>query len=236
MNTKSALTLGIFIALGLFSLGFVLGGSIVKVKGFERSVTVKGLAQKEVNADTVMWPIVYTRADNNLSKLYDTLEKDTTKIKHFLKSHGFESSEVSISAPSITDKLAREYGNNNQIKYRYNAYQTLTLYTKKIDKARESMIQITSLGKSGTTFRSNSYENNVEYIFSELNAIKPQMIESATKNARLSAQKFAEDSQSKLGKIKSARQGQFSINNRDKNTPYIKKVRVVSTVEYYLDD
>jgi hypothetical protein len=236
MQTKSSLIIGISLMIGLFLLGFLLGGSIVKFKEFERTVVVKGLAQKEVKADVVIWPIQYLRADNNLENLYDELENDTKKIRAFLKQKGFKDSELSMSAPSITDKIAQNYGSAYQIKFRYNAYQTLTLYTKDIDKAREAMSKITSLGKTGITFRTNNYANKTEYLFTRLNEIKPQMIEEATKRARLSAQKFAEDSKSKLGKIKSARQGQFSITSRDRNTPYIKKVRVVSTIEYYLTD
>ena len=236
MNTKAAVVLGLFIALGLFSLGYVLGESIVKYKSFERSVSVKGLAQKEVKADVVIWPIVYLRANNNISKLYEELESDTSRIEQFLKENGFTKDEITVSAPSVVDKLANDYGNNQSIKYRYSAFEVLTVYTKNIDLARKCMTAITKLGKAGITFKNNNYDNKTEYMFTGLNAIKPKMIEEATKNARISAQKFAEDSQSKLGKIKRANQGQFSIYNRDKNTPYIKRVRVVSTIEYYLSD
>jgi len=236
MNTKSSLILGLSMMFGLFLLGFILGGSIVQFKSMDRTVVVKGLAQKEVKADTLIWPISYIRASNDLSKIYNDLEHDTDKLTAFLKQNGFSDDEISISAPSITDKLAQNYGGTAQIKFRYSAKQTITLYTKKVQIARQSMRKISVLGKSGTTFRSNEYENRVEYIYSKLNEVKPQMIADATKNARASAVKFAEDSQSQLGKIKSARQGQFSIRDRDKNTPYIKILRVVSTIEYYLSD
>lgn len=236
MNTKSAVSLGLFIALGLFSLGYVLGGSIVKFKSFERTVSVKGLAQKEVKADTVIWPIVYLRASNDLSELYGDLEKDTAKIQAFLQAKGFTQDEITVTAPTVTDKMAQGYGGNQNIKFRYSSVEVLTVYTKNIDLARESMTAITKLGKEGITFKNNAYENQTEYMFTGLNAIKPEMIQEATRNARASAQKFAEDSQSKLGKIRKANQGQFSIFARDKNTPYIKRVRVVSTIEYYLTD
>ena len=107
---------------------------------------------------------------------------------------------------------------------------------RSLDKARKSMNSLASLGKSGITFRADNYENKVEYIYTKLSEIKPEILKEATVNARASAQTFADDSKSKLGKIKSARQGQFSISPRDKNTPYIKKVRIVSTIEYYLAD
>lgn len=236
MNTKASIVLGLLIALGLFSLGYVLGGSIVKFKTLERVVTVKGLAQKEVKADTVIWPISYIRASNTLSSLYEDLESDRNRVYAFLKSQGFKEDEISVSAPTVTDKMAQSYGGGQKIKFRYSAIEVLTLYTKKVDFARVSMTAISRLGKAGITFRDNTYENRTEYLFSGLNEIKPEMIQEATRNARASAQKFAEDSQSRLGKIKRANQGQFSISARDKNTPYIKRVRVVSTVEYYLAD
>ena len=98
------------------------------------------------------------------------------------------------------------------------------------------MSGLSSLGKKGIVFSASNYETRTEYIFSKLNDIKPEMIEEATNNAREVAQKFATDSQSRLGKIKRAYQGQFTISDRDNNNPHIKKVRVVSTVEYYLAD
>ncbi len=98
------------------------------------------------------------------------------------------------------------------------------------------MVKIEELGKQGVTFKSDAYENRVEYIYSKLNDLKPSMLKEATLNARVAAQTFADDSKSKLGKIKSASQGQFSISERDKNTPHMKSVRVVSTVVYYLND
>jgi hypothetical protein len=236
MNTKAALTLGIFIVLGLSMLGYTLGSSLIKYKELERVVKVKGLAEREVNADTVIWPISYIRASNNSSKLYTALEKDTLKIKSFLQKSGFAETEISLMAPQVTDKVAQNYGDGNKIEFRYSGVVTLTLYTSQVEKAREAMRKIAQLGKNGITFRTESYGNKTEYLFTKLNEIKPAMIQEATKNARISAQTFANDSKSSLGKIKSASQGQFSIRNRDASTPYVKKVRVVSTVIYYLAD
>jgi len=236
MKKTESLIIGLSIVFGLFLLGYTLGGSIIKYKSLERTVVVKGLSEKEVKADIVIWPISYIRASNDLSQLYVNLEKDTNAISNFLLKHGFKAEEISISAPSITDKIAQNYGAASQVQFRYSAIQTLTLYTKNIDQTRKVMTQITALGKAGTTFRANTYENKTQYIYTKLNDIKPSMIQEATKNARATATTFANDSQSSLGKIKSARQGQFSIRPRDTNTPYIKKVRIVSTVEYYLAD
>lgn len=235
-NSKSSFILGIALVISMFILGYVLGGSIVKFKTLERTVLVKGLAEREVNANIVLWPIQYLYAENKQELLYAKLEEDTQKIITFLKENGFEDSEMSITAPAIVDKMAQGYGGANNIKYRYSGVQTLTLYTNKIEQTRKAMTEIASLGKSGVTFRNNTYENKTEFIYSKLNEIKPDMIEEATKNARNSAMKFAQDSKSSLGKIKRANQGQFTIGARDKFTPHIKRIRVVSTVEYYLND
>jgi len=236
MQTKSSFILGVSLLFGLTLLGYILGSSIIQVKELERTVTVKGLAEKEVKADRVLWPIVYLYADNDQATLYAKLEQDTLKITNFLQKAGFSIDEMSSSAPAVTDKMAQGYGGSDKIKYRYSAVQTLTLYTDKVDLAQKSMSTIAELGKSGITFRSDSYDNKIEFIYTKLNEIKPTMIEQATQNARSSALKFAEDSKSKLGKIKTARQGQFTISSRDKYTPQIKKIRVVSTIEYYLND
>ncbi len=229
-------TLGIFIFLGLTSLGFLLGRSIIKVKNLERTVVVKGLAEKEVSANIALWPIKFSEANNSLSNLYDKLEKDKKIIIKFLEQNGFSENEITISQPSITDKLALEYGNTKNIRFRYVANQAITVYSKKIEKVREISPKISELGKKGIVIISNNYESRIQYFFTKLNNVKPEMIKEATKKAREVALKFAEDSKSSLGKIKSARQGQFSIRDRDKNTRYIKKVRVVSTIEYYLSD
>lgn len=229
-------TLGIFIFLGLTSLGFLLGRSIIKVKNLERTVIVKGLAEKEVSANIALWPIKFSEANNSLSNLYDKLEKDKKIIIKFLEQNGFSENEITISQPSITDKLALEYGNTKDIRFRYVANQAITVYSKKIEKVREISPKISELGKKGIVIISNNYDSRIQYFFTKLNNIKPEMIKEATKKAREVALKFAEDSKSSLGKIKSARQGQFSIRDRDKNTRYIKKVRVVSTIEYYLSD
>jgi len=228
--------LGVAIFLGLSVLGYQLGSSIVKFKEFERSVSVKGLSEKELPADIALWPIQFTRAGNDLSQLYADLEKDTKQIAGFLKSNGFADNEITVSPPAIIDKMAQQYSDTSKIGLRYTATQNVTVYTDKIDAVRSTMKKLVELGKTGIVFTGGNYDNKTEFIFTRLNDIKPEMIEEATRKAREVAQKFAKDSDSRLGKIKRASQGQFSITDRDRNTPYIKKIRVVSTVEYYLSD
>lgn len=235
-NKISALFLGVFIFFGLSVLGYLLGDAAIKYKGYERTVTVKGLSEQEHKADIVIWPIQFTAVGNDLESLYTAIESSTSMIQTFLQTKGIAANEITFSSPSIKDKSAQQWNNNTKAEFRYTAVQTVTVYSKNIDRVRSVKGSLSELGKQGIVFNGSDYQSQTEYIFSRLNEIKPMMIEEATGNARGVAQKFATDSQSSLGKIKRASQGQFSINNRDTNNPHIKKVRVVSTVEYYLSD
>ncbi len=232
----NSLTLGVFVFLGLFSLGYLLSNAVIRYKEYERTVTVKGLSEREYTADIVIWPIEFTAADNNLEKLYGTIDRNTKDIRMFLEKAGVSSSEITVASPSITDKSAQQYDNRSKADFRYAALQTVTVYSKNIDLVRKVMGRMSKLGKKGIVFSRGNYQAQTEYIFTRLNEIKPEMIEEATKKAREVAEKFASDSQSTLGKIRKASQGQFSISARDKNNPHIKKIRVVSTVSYYLSD
>jgi hypothetical protein len=232
----AAFILGGFICLGLVLFGYQIGSAAIKFKEYERTVTAKGLSEREYDADVVIWPIKFTVASNDLEGLYDSIEISTTRIRDFLISGGIEADAISYTAPAITDKSAQQWSNNAQPEFRYTAGQSVTVYTQQITLVHEMMERLSELGKQGIVFSATDYQNQTEYLFTRLNDIKPSMIEEATRNAREVAEKFAADSQSLLGKIKRASQGQFSIQPRDKNNQHIKKIRVVSTIEYYLTD
>lgn len=231
----SAFILGIAILAGLAALGSLLGTALIDFKEYDRSVTVKGLSEREFPADIVIWPVQYTAADNDLGALYATMDDYAQRIRVFLTEAGIAEEEITVAAPSVTDKLAQQYGDTRSA-FRYSASQTITVYSKNIDSVRALMRDISELGKSGIVFTTYDYSSQTEYLFTRLNEVKPEMIEEATRKAREVAEKFATDSNSKLGKIKRASQGQFSISPRDGNNPHIKKIRVVSTVVYYLSD
>ncbi len=221
------------LAAGMLLLGVMIRNGINDVKDKERIVTVKGLAEMEVPADKVTWPLMYKDIGNDLSALYMNIEKKNQAIVSFLKSNGIAEEEISVAPAEIIDMKAERYTNEN-VSYRYNATSVITVTSRNVDNVRKLMSEQTELLKQGIAISGGDYRYNVSYEFTGLNDIKPQMIEEATKNARAAAEKFAKDSDSKLGKIRNASQGQFSISNRDSNTPYIKSVRVVTTVTYYL--
>ena len=239
MNDKpvlSAILLGGFVCLGLIALGYQISEGIIHIKSLDRTVTVKGLSEREVPADIAIWPITFQEAGNDLNNLFSSIQEKNALIVDFLKNLGFKTEEISVSPPGILDKQAAGYSGSDTFKFRYSGDSTITVYSQNVDKIREAMNRLVELGKQGIAFVRQGYQTQTEFIFTKLNDIKPEMIEEATKNAREVAEKFARDSNSSLGKIKKANQGQFSIGNRDNNTPYIKKVRVVSTIEYYLSD
>ncbi|MFX1823892.1 SIMPL domain-containing protein [Acinetobacter sp. AS5] len=233
---KPALILGALIGLGMIIAGWILGNSALKIKQYERIVSVKGLSEREVKADVAVWPIRFNAGSQDLAELYDTMQTNTQEIQTFLKNEGFSAEEITSASPSITDKYAQQYGGDANVALRYTASQTITVYTHKIDAVRAAQSRLVALGRKGIAFVGDDSGQRTEYLFTKLNDIKPAMIEQATENARSVAEKCAADSKSSLGKIKSANQGLFSIEDRDSNTPYLKKVRVVSTVDYYLAD
>ena len=225
---------GLFIMVGLIFLGMMIPKAVSNFRSFDRIVTVKGLSEREVKADKVIWPLAFNVVGNDISSVYSEIDRKTGKVIEFLKSGGIRDSEITVSVPTVSDKYAQEYGNNDRT-FRYLSKNVITVCTGNVDAVLALMNKQVDLLKDGLVLGSgNSWENPVEFKFEGLNDIKPEMIEDATKNAREAAQKFAKDSGSRLGKIKTANQGTFSIENRDSNTPYIKKVRVVSSVTYYL--
>ena len=224
---------GLFIMVGLVVLGMMFPRAVEKYRSYDRTVNVKGLCEKEVKADKVIWPVVYKVMANDIQSIYDQTDGSNAVIMDYLKAGGIDASEITVSVPQISDKFANEYGNNDRA-YRYIATNVITVCTDKVDDVLGLMSKQSDLLKRGIVTGGNTWENPVEFKYEGLNEIKPAMIEEATMNAREAAEKFAKDSQSRLGKIKTANQGTFTIENRDSNTPYIKKVRVVTSVTYYL--
>ncbi len=225
----------IAVSCGLILLGVFISQGLRKFSGDSRYVTVKGLSEMEVEADKVMWPLVYKEISDDLQALYTALNRKNEAVVDFLISKGISRDDIEVGAPQIIDLLAEQWGNQNITK-RYNATSIIIVNSKEVAKVREIIEQQTELLKQGIAIVRGDYTYRIQYSFTGLNDIKPDMIQRATANAREAAEKFAEDSGSKLGKIKRASQGQFSIFDRDAYTPHIKQVRVVTTIDYFLED
>ena len=223
------------VAAGLAVLGFFVYLGLGSLAERDRVVSVRGLAEREVKADRVIWPIVYKTTGNDLQALYARLNDVGETITQFLVANQVPDSAISLSAPQIVDLRADRY-NTNRTADRYNVTLVTTVTTDKVDLVRSLMPRMGELLKSGIAISVGDYDSQVRYEFNGLNRIKPEMIEQATRNAREAAQQFAKDSESKLGKIKSASQGLFTVYSRDQYTPHIKRVRVVTSVNFYLDN
>ena len=227
----------LFIGLCIAIAGMSIGYGFYKGRAGDRYVTVKGLAEREVKADLVIWPISFKVAANDLGRLQIEIDSDRDAITGFLLDAGFKQDEISYSAPNIIDAEAeRGHGGAERAPYRYLAEATVTTRTADVALVKASMESAGSLVGKGLVLADQSWRSPTEFLFTGLNEIKPDMIEEATKDARKAATKFAEDSQSKVGKIRHASQGYFSISDRDRNSPEFKKIRVVNSVEYYLVD
>jgi len=235
-NIISAVLLGTLLCVGLATMGLLLSEGIIKFRDMERVVSVKGLSERDMPADVAIWPIRFTEVSNDLSELYGSLESKNDKVNNFLRQQGFKVDEISVSVPAIQDRQAQGFSEEQVRNGRYAGTSTLTVYSNDIEMVRKAMSNLAQLGQNGIAISGQDYDVKTQFLFTKLNDIKPAMIEEATRNAREVAEKFAHDSGSKLGKIKRANQGQFTIEDRDSNTPYIKRVRIVSTVEYYLVD
>lgn len=221
----------IILAASVCILGFSIKGGIDNFAFRDRVVTVRGLAERVVEADFVTWPITYALAGNDLTALYDQMQANNKVVVDFLTTNGIDSNEISVNPPDLYNAAGSAYG-SSQARYQYNLNVTITVATTKVPKVRELLNRQSELLKKGVA----AGNNYINYQFTGLNDIKPEMIAEATQNAREAAGRFAADSQSKVGKIKTATQGQFSIDDTDSSTPQNKKVRVVSTIVYYLED
>lgn len=237
METKSVWSSAV-LAAGILGGAAILGGQIAggfdALVGRDRIVTVKGLSERVVKADRVIWPVGFREMGDDLQAVYGKVQERQKQVLGFLSAAGIPAAEVTVGSPKLTDNQAEGYGNQNK-KYRYSMVQTVTVSTDKVDLVRDLMTRQSELLKKGVAL-SSDYSWQTSFQFTGLNGIKPAMIEEATKNARASALKFSEDSGSTLGKIRRANQGQFAISDRDELTPFMKKVRVVTTVEYFLKD
>jgi hypothetical protein len=222
------------LALGVAAAGGFIGRGLFAARATERTVTVKGLAEREVDADLAFWPISFTATANELEEAQARADRAAERIRAFLRQRGFEDAEVQPGSPTVTDRMA-EGGSSAQTLERYVVRGLLIVRSPKITKVREASGEAARLVAEGVVLV-RDYEVRTQYLFTQLDAIKPDMIAEATRDARHAAEQFAQDSGSRVGAIRTAQQGYFSIEDRDAFSPERKRVRVVTTVQYLLED
>ena len=223
------------IAVGMIVLGLCVKSGLDGFSDNDRKVTVKGLSEREVEADKVTWPILTKELGDDLPALYTRINATTAKVKAFLKQNGIKDAEISVNAPVVIDLNADQYSTARR-NYRYNITSTVTVTSRNVKLVRSIIARQGELLKQGVAVVDGGYGNGVVYEYVSFQQMEPKMMQEAIKNAEQTARQFADNSDSKIDKILNAGQGQFSIENRDGNTPYIKKLRVVTTVTYSLKD
>lgn len=227
----------ILLCCSIIIAGYFVGNMHKTGKKYDRFVQVKGLSEREVLANLAVWPMNITLTGNDLKSLKSEIEQQNKEVYEFFLGQGFDQDELTAGIVNINDARANIYDSNLQNnEYRYIAKSELTVRTSDIEKLQGALTESLELISRGILLGSKNSWRPIEYIYTGLNELKPSMIEEATKNAREVAEKFARDSDSEVGEIRIARQGLFTINDRDENTPQIKIVRVVSTIDFQLRD
>lgn len=226
---KKNYILGASMILAAFVLGLMLVWTVRTLKSFDDTVTVRGLCEREVPADRVVLRVSYTAQSNSLVDLRSTVESNDRIIIELLKKAGISDEEIKYNTANFSDRYEDYYVSDN-IKFRYRAQQTISIFSSKMDIVRKLQNTI-----DGELLKSDIISNTyASFEYNGLNDIKPSMIAESLDKARESAEEFAKNSHSKIGKMRTASQGYFEVDDLDENTPQIKKVRVVTTVEYYL--
>jgi len=233
-NIFAAAILGVCIAVGLVIGGSYLKSAAVGWKAADRTVTVKGLSEREVKANLALWPLHFSVTGDELGDVQQRIDEQAATIRKFLRDAGFKADNITLTSPQVTDQYANRSGNQRP-EARYSAEATMLVRTPRIDTVKQTMPNVGQLIAQGVLLSPN-YNYRTEFLFTGLEKIKPDMIAEATADARRAARQFAEDSGSEVGTIRKASQGYFSIQDLDSYTPDIKKVRVVTTIDYALDD
>jgi hypothetical protein len=247
-NRSGMPALGVLLAIGLIVGSWVLGAEIKATRLSDRYVTVKGLVERTVKSDLAIWPLSYKEAGDDLPSVYAKTEADKQAILQFLDQQGIQTSEIELGVVRVVDTQANEYGGGNRAPRRYIVEQQVTVRSTRVDQVAAAAQKTMQLLQKGIVLNSNPGQG-LTYKFNGLNAIKPDMITEATRNARAAADRFALDSGSKVGSIRQANQGVFSILSADQgsntgeagdqpgpaDSSLMKTVRVVTSVQYYLD-
>ncbi|HEY1270332.1 MAG TPA: SIMPL domain-containing protein [Terriglobales bacterium] len=240
--------LGVLLALGLVIGCWILGSQIKATRLSDRYVTVRGLVERNVKSDLAIWPLSYKEAGDDLASVYARTESDKKAILQFLEEQGIQPPEIEQGLVRVVDTQANEYGSSTRAPHRYIVEQEITVRTSRVDQVAAAAQKTMQLLQKGIVLNSNAGQG-LTYKFNGLNQIKPDMITEATRNARAAADRFASDSGSKVGSIRQANQGVFSILPAGRgsatedageggyaaDSSIMKTVRVVTSVQYYLE-
>jgi hypothetical protein len=243
---KAAIIVGCCLIVGLTAAGYFIGRGTARFKSEIRTVTVKGLVEREVNADEAVWTLSLRRAGDDVGEAHRRISKDRDAVLAFLRQQAFTDDEITRQPTRTVDKLAREFGQPQTTeRFRFLVTGAIVVRTAKVEQVQKSLGATEELLKAGVILDGEREGSaaNPRYLVSKFNELRPQLLAAATKNARAIAQQFAADSGVSVGKIHSANQGSIQIfgsDGNDESGPYsptstpVKKIRVVSTFEFEL--
>ena len=246
-GTRTYLLAALLIAAGLALAGYLAGAGVARVRTGDRTVTVKGVAEREARADLAIWPLRLVAADNDLGAANTSLQRSLETVRGFLRTQGLDSAggtEVALQEFAVNDAATNQYGGGGPVTTRYVIRQTLIVRSTQPERVLAASQRVGELVSAGVVLSSGGEygTGGPTFVFTKLNALKPQMIAEATARAREGAEQFARDSRATLGGIRRASQGVFEILPRDQapgitqEGQLVKTVRVVTTVEYGLKE
>lgn len=234
----SRVAAALLVALGLAAGGWLAGRGIAEARRTDRYVTVKGIAERDVEADLALWPIRFVVTGNDLAVVQAESQRQAARVLDFLAAAGVAKEAVEVQGVDVTDVLAQAY-RSGPTESRFIISQSLLVRSTDVARIEATSQRVSELIDAGVVLSSEGGAGPY-YLFTRLNDVKPVMIAEATRRAREGAEQFAADSGSGVGGIRRASQGLFQILARD-DAPGIteqrqiqKTVRVVSTVEYLL--
>ncbi|WP_114227372.1 MULTISPECIES: SIMPL domain-containing protein [Sphingomonas] len=228
-------------ALGLTTSGYALGDGLRRSKMAEhRSVTVRGVSQRNVTADLATWTIDFSHQGSDFAAVQQSVDAQARAARAFFAKAGFRPDDVTDTDVSFSRDRAKDKDGQPVGPPILTVRRSLQLRTTDVMRARAAKSREADLLRDGIELSGS----NASYTFTGLNALKPAMIGEANKNARDMAEQFARDSGAVVGKIKTASQGYFSVTARDGDdcddcssaaggSPF-QKVRVVTTIDYDL--
>jgi uncharacterized protein len=235
VTIRSFLVLGSSLIIGLAIFGAQVGRAVKKGREFDRFLTVRGLSEREVKSTLAIWPIRYSVTAEKLDDLKSALETNRQVVISFLQDNGIKSEEIAQGLPTVNDREDERIQSKRPTLARYRAIATLVVRSSNVDVVKKAIQAADGLLERGVTLAANDFGEKPQFIFDGVNQIKPDMIKEATASARASAEQFALDSRSNVGKMRRATQGALEIEDRDPASPEWKVLRVVTTVDFFLD-
>lgn len=235
VSIKSFVVLGVSLVLGLGLFGVQIGRAVKMGREFDRYLAVKGLSEREVKATLALWPIRFSVAAEELGALKAAMERDRAIVTGYLRENGIAAEEINQGLPVVSDREDERIQSGRPNLARYRAVVTLVVRSANVDVVKKAIQGADALLEKGVTLAGNEFSDRIQFMFNAVNEVKPGMIEEATANARLAAEKFAKDSGSKVGRIRKATQGAMEIEDRDAASPEKKVLRVVTTVDFFLE-